>query len=84
MASYVLRDVDRDTIHTAKARARQEETSIDALLRGYLDRYAAGAPADSTDAAARAGRARWADRTPEERSAHAQMMVRARQRRSSL
>lgn len=62
MATYALRGLTPDTIHRAKARAREAGTSLDDVLREYLRVYACG------DRGVAGGHARAAALSPERRS----------------
>lgn len=76
MATYALRGLTSDLVARAKSRARQDGTTLDAVITRYLETYAEhGSPqaagaravnqartaAERREAARVAARARWAD-----------------------
>ena len=65
MAHYAIRNLPPGLIPRAKARARADETTLDAVLLTYLTRYAEGTPS----AQQLGGQARVAGMTGDERSA---------------
>lgn len=79
MPSYVIRRLHADLIARAKAKARESDTTLDAVLTRYLKTYAAhgspqaaGAravnaqrtPTERSEAGRRAAAARWRDHSP--------------------
>jgi hypothetical protein len=73
MATYVLRHVTPDAIAAAKQRARNAGTSLDDVLRAYLEQYAAGETAQQ-----KGGQARAQSLTADERSDSARRAAEAR------
>lgn len=73
MPSYTIRQLDSNDIASAKQRARDAGTSLDAVLRAFLTAYAQGATAQQAG-----GRARADALTAEERSTSARTAALAR------
>lgn len=78
MASYTLRGLTADTVARAKARARDAGTSLDDVLRDYLQTYADPLPRGVAGARARADAL-----SPERRTDIARQAALARHHRST-
>lgn len=78
MPTYALRGLDRDAITRAEQRAREDGTTLDAVLQAFIVSYAAGHDSPAQQFGAIGGRARAVRLTAEERSEAARRAVTAR------